>query len=185
MVLQFFLLQKYFLFFTEKINLLNKFFLHFGLKALNFLLQKFCRSLFWNINYKQTPAEYGTLLFCSPSIFWRNSFLKSLIPNKTRWPVYVRSHMMFRTKLIYIFDLIANQMEKKQNWILSLKQSLHNLSTNWIIKYHALLHGQWDLTSKRLRDKKQISKNKNFTAKTEYLNLKAHSNNVKMQTDKI
>ena len=27
------------------------------------------------------------------------------------------------------------------------------------------------------------SKNKNFTAKTEYLNLKAHSNNVKTQLD--
>ena len=31
---------------------------------------------------------------------------------------------------------------------------------------------------------KKISKNKNFTAKTEYLNLRAHSNNVKMQSDK-
>ena len=31
---------------------------------------------------------------------------------------------------------------------------------------------------------KKISKNKNFTAKTEYLNLKAHSNNVKVQSDK-
>ena len=30
----------------------------------------------------------------------------------------------------------------------------------------------------------QMSKNKNFTAKTEYLNLKAHSNNVKMLSDK-
>ena len=28
------------------------------------------------------------------------------------------------------------------------------------------------------------SKNKNFTAETEYLNSKAHSNNVKMQSDK-
>ena len=40
---------------------------------------------------------------------------------------------------------------------------------------------------KRLQDKKttkKISKNKNFAAKTEYLNLKAHSNNVKMQSDK-
>ena len=39
---------------------------------------------------------------------------------------------------------------------------------------------------KRLRDKKtdnKISKNKNFTAKTDYLNLKAPSNNVKMQSD--
>ena len=31
---------------------------------------------------------------------------------------------------------------------------------------------------------KQKSKNENFTAKTEYINLKAHSNNVKMQSDK-
>ena len=31
---------------------------------------------------------------------------------------------------------------------------------------------------------KKISKNKNFTAKTEYLNLKAHSNNVRLQSDK-
>ena len=31
---------------------------------------------------------------------------------------------------------------------------------------------------------KKICKNKNFTAKTEYLNLKAYSNNVKMQSDK-
>ena len=30
----------------------------------------------------------------------------------------------------------------------------------------------------------KISKNKNFTAKTEYQNLKAPSNNVKMQSDK-
>ena len=39
----------------------------------------------------------------------------------------------------------------------------------------------------RLRDKKttkKISKYKKFTAKTEYLILKAHSNKVKMQSDK-
>ena len=30
----------------------------------------------------------------------------------------------------------------------------------------------------------KMSKNKNFTAKTQYLNLKAPSNNVKMQPDK-
>ena len=30
----------------------------------------------------------------------------------------------------------------------------------------------------------KISKNKNFKAKTQYLNLKAPSNNVKMQSDK-
>ena len=36
------------------------------------------------------------------------------------------------------------------------------------------------------RQKKQPknSKNKKFTAKTEYINLKAHSNKVKMQSDK-
>ena len=32
--------------------------------------------------------------------------------------------------------------------------------------------------------KKQISKYKNFTANTQYLNLKAPRNNVKMQSDK-
>ena len=36
----------------------------------------------------------------------------------------------------------------------------------------------------RQKTTKKNSKNKNFTAKTEYLNLKAHSNNVKMQSDK-
>ena len=36
-------------------------------------------------------------------------------------------------------------------------------------------------TKKRQKNNRKISKNKNFTAKTEYLNLKAHSNNVKMQ----
>ena len=55
---------------------------------------------------------------------------------------------------------------------MSLKQSLRNLSTNWITYCHALLHREWDLT-----------KTKNFTAKTEYLNLKAHSNNVEMQSN--
>ena len=38
---------------------------------------------------------------------------------------------------------------------------------------------------KELREKKtKISKSKNFTAKTEYQNLKAPSNNVKMQSVK-
>ena len=36
----------------------------------------------------------------------------------------------------------------------------------------------------RQKTTKNINKNKNFTAKTEYLTLKAHSNNVKMQSDK-
>ena len=36
----------------------------------------------------------------------------------------------------------------------------------------------------RHKTTKKINKNNNFTAKTEYLNLKAHSNNVKMQSDK-
>ena len=36
----------------------------------------------------------------------------------------------------------------------------------------------------RQKNNQKISKNKNFTAKTEYLNLKTHSNNVKMQSDK-
>ena len=36
----------------------------------------------------------------------------------------------------------------------------------------------------RQKTTKKINKNKNFTAKTEYLNLKAPSNNVKMQSDK-
>ena len=36
----------------------------------------------------------------------------------------------------------------------------------------------------RQKTAKKISKNENFTAKTEYLNLKAHSNNVKMQSYK-
>ena len=42
-----------------------------------------------------------------------------------------------------------------------------------------------DLTeTTRQKTTKKISKNKKFTAKTEYLNFKAHSNNVKMQSDK-
>ena len=36
----------------------------------------------------------------------------------------------------------------------------------------------------RQKTTKKIRKNNNFTAKIEYLNLKAHSNNVKMQSDK-
>ena len=38
----------------------------------------------------------------------------------------------------------------------------------------------------RQKNNQNISKNKNFMAKTEYINLKAkaHSNNVKMQSDK-
>ena len=50
-----------------------------------------------------------------------------------------------------------------------------------------LIQRQRDLPLKRLREKKtnnEISKNKNFTAKTEYQNLKAPGNNVKMQSDK-
>ena len=40
-------------------------------------------------------------------------------------------------------------------------------------------------TKKTTRQKNnKISKNQNFTAKTENLNLTAHSNNVKMQSDK-
>ena len=37
---------------------------------------------------------------------------------------------------------------------------------------------------KTSRKTKKITKKKNFTEKTEYLNLKAHSNNVKMKSDK-
>ena len=36
----------------------------------------------------------------------------------------------------------------------------------------------------RKNQNNKISKNKNFTAKTEYQNLKAPSNNLKMQSDK-
>ena len=36
-------------------------------------------------------------------------------------------------------------------------------------------------TTRQKKTNKKISKNKNFTAKTEYLNLKAHCNNVKMR----
>ena len=36
----------------------------------------------------------------------------------------------------------------------------------------------------RQKNNQKNSKNKNFTAKTEYLNLKAHGNNGKMQSDK-
>ena len=39
-------------------------------------------------------------------------------------------------------------------------------------------------TTRRKKNNQKISKSKNFTAKTAYLNLKAHSNNVKMQSDK-
>ena len=38
--------------------------------------------------------------------------------------------------------------------------------------------------TKRQKAKNKISINKNFTAKTEYLNLKAPSNNVKVQSGK-
>ena len=40
------------------------------------------------------------------------------------------------------------------------------------------------VTTRQKKTTKKIRKNQNFTAKTEYLNLKAHSNNVKMQSDK-
>ena len=36
----------------------------------------------------------------------------------------------------------------------------------------------------RQKTTKKIRRNKNFTTKTEYLNLKAYSNNVKTQSDK-
>ena len=36
----------------------------------------------------------------------------------------------------------------------------------------------------RKRSNNKMSKNKNFTAKTQYLNLKGASNNVKTQSDK-
>ena len=39
-------------------------------------------------------------------------------------------------------------------------------------------------TTRQKKNNQKISKNKNFTAKTEYVNLEAHSNNVKMQSDK-
>ena len=35
----------------------------------------------------------------------------------------------------------------------------------------------------RKKTNNKISKNKNFKAKTQYLNLKAHSNDVKMQSE--
>ena len=38
--------------------------------------------------------------------------------------------------------------------------------------------------TKRKKTTKKISKNQNFTAKTENLKLKALSNNVKLQSDK-
>ena len=38
--------------------------------------------------------------------------------------------------------------------------------------------------TERQNNKSKISTNKNFTSKTEYLNLKAHSNNVKVQSGK-
>ena len=40
-------------------------------------------------------------------------------------------------------------------------------------------------TEKTPRKNNKKSKNKNFTAKTQYLNLKALINNVKLQSDKI
>ena len=42
----------------------------------------------------------------------------------------------------------------------------------------------WPQRDYETKNNQKISKNKKFTAKTEYLNLKAHSNNVKMQSDK-
>ena len=49
----------------------------------------------------------------------------------------------------------------------------------------SLITAQRDPPLKRLRKKNnKISKNNNFTAKTEYQNLKAPSNNDKMQPDK-
>ena len=40
------------------------------------------------------------------------------------------------------------------------------------------------IKNRRKKQTKKSANTKKFTAKTEYLNLKAHSNNVKMQTDK-
>ena len=40
-------------------------------------------------------------------------------------------------------------------------------------------------TTRKKNKNNKISKNKNFTAKTEYQNIKAPSNNVKIQSDKI
>ena len=46
--------------------------------------------------------------------------------------VNVRSHMMFRPELIYIFDLIVNRKNNK-NRCLSLKSSLQN--QNYYLNY--------------------------------------------------
>ena len=59
-----------------------------------------------------------------------------------------------------------------------------------IYKMPCSLQRQQYLTSNRLRHKKKqttkLAKKKiKFTAKTEYVNLKAHSNNFEMQSDKI
>ena len=41
---------------------------------------------------------------------------------------------------------------------------------------------RFDLKETTRQRQQKNSKNRDFTAKTEYLNLKAHSNNVKMQS---
>ena len=50
--------------------------------------------------------------------------------------------------------------------------------------FTALMRSDFKETT-RQKTTEKISEIENFTATTEYLNLKAHSNNVKMQSDKI
>ena len=67
------------------------------------------------------------------------------------------------------------------------KKILQNLTTNWITQCNAPLQRSRDLPLKRLQEKtanNKISENRNFTLETQYLNLKAPSTNVKMQSDK-
>ena len=48
----------------------------------------------------------------------------------------------------------------------------------------ALKRSAIEKTTRKKTFNNKISKNKNFTAETQYLSLKAHSNNVKMQSNK-
>ena len=55
---------------------------------------------------------------------------------------------------------------------------------NYIMPCLIIAPKRSDLKETTRQKNNQKSKNKNFTAKTEYLNLKAHSNNVKIQSNK-
>ena len=69
-------------------------------------------------------------------------------------------------------------MNKKNLYTPKLLIELHNEM------HHQSTHEIYNKKDSEKKTNNKISKHKNFTAKTPYLNLKAPCNNVKLQSDK-